>query len=138
MRATMLLPVLMALIPSGCLHQPVSGVELASDFRQIASLARETKLFLQQLRAGKVPLRFAQVHTAYLQEEVNQAQRKLDSATAVGKLEQVRQACRDQQQLLAKELELISLRTDDPSALTQIEARLDRIAEDCAAARALL
>src|SRR4051794_11714999 len=129
MRPATLLPIFMLLTLSGCLRQPVDAVELSSDFRQTASLAMETKLFLQRLRAGKVPDTFARVHTAYLQEQIKQVQQELDSATAVGELEQVRQHCRDQQQLLARELELVSQRTDDPSALTEIEGRLDRIAK---------
>jgi len=103
-----------------------SLTELRSDMRSTLSLASETKLFIRQIEADRVPVQFRAAHASYLREE---ALRRLK---AVRKSEQDAgdpnkfYLCAGQLEALSGELGVIGMRSDH-NALAEAERNIDVI-----------
>jgi hypothetical protein len=73
-----------AAILAGCGQSRLTADELASEERQLQSLAAETELFRKVLEAGHVTRVFAEGHAAYLRESVDEHVKKLETPAAPG------------------------------------------------------
>jgi hypothetical protein len=123
---------------TGCASRQVGAHELSSDFREVASFAAETALFIKQIQAGRLTRAFAGAHTAYLADEVSQARKKFEKAAPAPGLEQTLAECRRQQTILLDELKRLPDAFNDPLAFSAVQERIDRIRREADQARARL
>jgi hypothetical protein len=112
---------------SGCGSRPVRADELSSDFHALASFSAETELFIDYLQNGKATGPYAREHSAYLAEEVREAQRDLAETTASSDLEKALTECRRLQSLLLNEQERLPASLADPHALDAIRQSVEDI-----------
>lgn len=123
---------------AGCARGPITAAELASDFRQLASSAAETDLFIGQLQKGKLTRAFAEAHAAYLRGDVKEAQQSVEKAIPAAGLEPAFHEYRQQQSLLWEQLNHLSANLNDPRVLKTVRQTTIQIQRDCDEARARL
>src|SRR4051812_12477065 len=67
---------------AGCSHQKSIGRdELKSDIRTARSFAAESEIFIEFVIQGRSTHRYAEEHSAYLEDEVQQLAKELGQAT---------------------------------------------------------
>src|SRR4051794_11213687 len=100
---TLIVLVTTSLVFASCGRKP-TATELSSDLRQVSSMAAEADLFIERVRMGQITPEFAPVHTAYLLDDLKQAQDKLNGAISTPGLDPALRECQQEQQKLSFEL----------------------------------
>jgi hypothetical protein len=117
----------------GCSRKKSIGRdEIRSEIRSARSFAAESELFIDFVLQGHSTRRYAEGHSVYLEQAVEQSAKELGQTAPAADVENSVRECRSNLGMLARELSRIraAIRGGDEDALHAAQARIRHIREN--------
>src|SRR5437868_10511038 len=125
---------LLALSACGCSnHTSLTRDDVRSEVFSANSYASETEMFIDYIRAGHATRRFAEAHAWLLSQEIRRSVDELSHSTPPPETAPVFATCKDQLELLQRELAVIPNLMGNHAALISERRKIAQMSEHLSA-----
>ena len=126
---------------TGCSHRKSIGRDqVQSELRSARSFAAESEIFIDFVLQGHATRRYADGHSAYLEDAIEESAKELDQAVPESDAKDSARECQTQLHMLAREVSGIraAIGNDDKNALIAARGRIAQIRQSLEKANSYL